>query len=187
MDHGKGFNPEKVADPTEGDSILKTSGRGIAIMKDAMDCVTFNKQGNEVTLFITKESLKKTPLAEQKRGERRRVLIIDDEHNIVSLFKLVLVNSGYEVEESSDPLYGMVLVGEFKPDLLILDLRMPDIDGSEISRKLKESKVTQHIKILIVSGFLPPVSTLSDMHADDFLAKPVGLNRLVERVGRLLS
>ncbi|MBE9535967.1 MAG: SpoIIE family protein phosphatase [Proteobacteria bacterium] len=188
-DEGPGFDYRRLTSPTADENIMKTGGRGIAIIRQFMDEVTFNDAGNEISMSVSKASLKAQAglaLPFSAEAKDKRVLIIDDNSANIIILKKVLTAEGYNVAESTDPFYGLLLVGEFNPDIVILDLQMPEVSGSDISKRLKSNSATKHIKILVVSAHLP--SSLDELHAiraDDYLSKPVAINTLIERVSQM--
>ena len=190
-DEGPGMDPSAFSKPFTEEDMLKSHGRGMAIIKKFTDEVTFNERGNEITMSISQKNLKKLssePLPGHSVTEKNKILIIDDEEANVDLAKKILESEGYEVKESTDAFYGLFLVGEYNPDLVVLDLQMPDLDGAEICRRLKTNEATREIKILIVSANLPRESELlNEIMADEYLAKPIGVNELLCSVEDLLQ
>ena len=115
-----------------------------------------------------------------------RILVIDDEPAIRRLLKTSLGAEGYEVEEAATGEAGWMQFGKVKPDLVLLDLGLPDIDGREVLKRIRGLEAS--------SGGLTPVIILSirsdergkvealDLGADDYVAKPVGMDELNARV-----
>ena len=159
----------------------RTAGGHRRIMKTVLD--EFLKAHNMPSFD---ESL---DLEEEDR-EMKRILIVDDDAVIVETITAGLEEDehGYEVISASDGFEGGLQVSHFKPDLLILDIMMPDIDGYEVCRKLKSSKETAHIKILVLSGYLDEESykKMREYGADLCFSKPLPLERLREEIARLL-
>jgi two-component system, OmpR family, KDP operon response regulator KdpE len=115
-----------------------------------------------------------------------RILVIDDEPAIRRLLKTSLGAEGYEVEEAATGEAGWLQFGKVKPDLVLLDLGLPDIDGREVLKRIRGRESS--------SGGLTPVIILSirsdergkvealDLGADDYVSKPVGMDELNARV-----
>jgi len=80
--------------------------------------------------------------------ENKKILIVDDEDIIVDLVRTRLSSLGYSIEYSSDGQSGIQLAEEYQPDLMIIDLMMPKINGFELIRQLKRSRANQQIKLL---------------------------------------
>jgi CheY-like chemotaxis protein len=118
-----------------------------------------------------------------------RILIVDDEEQIRNLLSAILSKEGYAIEEASDGFYAGVKVSQFKPDLIILDLNMPNMDGFEVCENLKKDPVTKDIKIVILTGFDFEENREKVMKsgADLFLTKPVERSVLVNHIKDLLN
>jgi two-component system, OmpR family, KDP operon response regulator KdpE len=110
-----------------------------------------------------------------------RVLVIDDEPAIRRLLKTSLSAEGYEVEEAPTGEAGWAQFGKAKPDLVLLDLGLPDIDGREVIRRIRGAGLTPIIVLSIRSDERGKVEAL-DLGADDYVAKPVGMDELNARV-----
>jgi two-component system cell cycle response regulator len=117
-----------------------------------------------------------------------RVLVADDEPMIVDALAAGLRSKGYDVVEALSGAEAMRKAGEEHPDLILLDVRMPDVNGYEVTRRLKGDIRTLHIPIILVTG-------LSDAHdkaigleagADEFLSKPVDQAELLVRISSIL-
>jgi two-component system cell cycle response regulator len=128
-----------------------------------------------------------TPAAHAPAGTAR-VLVADDEPMIVESLALGLRNKGYEVIEAVSGADALRKAAEEHPDIVLLDVRMPDVNGYEVTRRLKGDIRTLHIPIVLVTG-------LSDAHdkaigleagADEFLSKPVDQAELLVRISSIL-
>lgn len=84
--------------------------------------------------------------------EPSRILVVDDEPAIVQFLQRALSHEGYDVETAMDGYEGLIRVGQFKPDLLLLDVRMPLIDGLEVTRRIKASADTKRIVVIGMTG-----------------------------------
>ena len=121
----------------------------------------------------------------------KRVLIIDDEPTIVEVVVRAVQQLGESVEVATagDGFEAGLQIATFKPDLLILDLMMPQIDGFEVCRVVRRSPTTAHIKILIVTayGIHENIERALESGADDFMHKPLNITSLIAKVGSLLA
>ncbi len=128
------------------------------------------------------------PLA-AKRFPGNRVLIVDDDPTVRKVMRETLTQHQYETETAGDGFEAGVKVVQFKPDLLILDLIMPRMDGFEVCRYLKKDPTTSGIKILVLTGFdtLKHREQIMAAGADDFLAKPVEPDILIRHMEDLLG
>ena len=109
------------------------------------------------------------------------ILVADDEAEIRSLLKLYLENEGYEVFEAEDGAQAIVLIGEKKPDLCILDIMMPEVDGYQVLKKIREDS---NIPVMILSAKDADSEKILGLNlgADDYLAKPFNPLEAVARV-----
>ena len=114
------------------------------------------------------------------------VLIVDDEEEIVGIIKAFLQRAGgYEITTATDGITALIEVGRIKPDLLILDIMIPGVDGVEVCRRIK-ADATNRTVIIAVSGDAEKEKAILQAGADAFMAKPVDLDRLHAEAKRLL-
>ena len=110
-----------------------------------------------------------------------RVLVIDDEQPVRRFLRVALSSQGYMVNEASSGQDGISAVATWKPDIVILDLGLPDIDGTEVTRLLREwTRIP--IIILSVRGSEEDKIAALDAGADDYLTKPFGVGVLLARL-----
>lgn len=115
---------------------------------------------------------------------KKKILIIDDEEGFTKIVKLNLERTGkYEVKTENKGLLGFAAVKEFRPDLILLDILMPDMEGGEVASLLKDSGDTKNIPIV----FLTAVATKEQVEKDSgiiggypFIAKPVTTKELID-------
>lgn len=109
---------------------------------------------------------------------------VEDDKNIAKIIRLTLSKQGYEVETFEDGTSFLDAINKRKPDLILLDLMLPDIDGNELIKKIRDNKFYDDVLIMIISArnnTLDKVDSL-DLGADDFLEKPFDLLELISRV-----
>ncbi|MBI4607940.1 MAG: response regulator [Candidatus Rokubacteria bacterium] len=119
-----------------------------------------------------------------------RILIVDDDPNLLSvLVEALSLDSGYKVEAAQDGYEGLIKVGTFRPHVLVLDLRMPGLDGFQVCRKVKADPATNFTKILAITAY--PEGNVREQileaGADGFLQKPLQLADLQAEVARLVG
>jgi excisionase family DNA binding protein len=120
----------------------------------------------------------------------KRILIIDDEPTVVEIVVRTLQRLGdVELATASDGFEAGLQVATFKPELLVLDLMMPHVDGFEVCRIVRRSPVTAHVKILIITAYgeHKNIQRALDMGANDFLIKPLDIEQLTNKVRALLA
>lgn len=121
------------------------------------------------------------------KNTKKRILIIDDEKHIAEAIKINLCMSGHEVVCGVNGLEGLYLYNEFKPELIVLDLMMPEIDGFDVIVEIR--KRDQKIPILVISAreeVREKIKCLT-LGVDDYLSKPFNLDEFLLRVDRLLT
>ncbi|MDX1551884.1 MAG: response regulator transcription factor [Marinobacter sp.] len=113
--------------------------------------------------------------------EKPRILIIDDEPQIRRFLRISLKTEGYEVLEAADGETGLELCARYAPDLLILDLGLPDMDGSDVLAALRERSSAPVIILSVRDREVEKVKAL-DLGANDYVTKPFGVDELLARV-----
>ena len=129
-----------------------------------------------------------SPLA-SKHFPRNKVLIVDDDPYIQKALRKLLTSFQYETEIAGSGFEAGIKVTQFKPDLVILDLIMPGMDGFEVCRLLKMDPGTSGIKILALTGYGTEENCerIMEAGADDLLMKPVDTETLIPRIEKLLG
>ena len=123
--------------------------------------------------------------------ERKKILVVDDDAIIVETIVQALEEdeNDYEVISASDGFEAGLQVNHFKPDLLILDIMMPDIKGYDVCKKIKTQPETKDTKIVVLSAYLDEerFDKMKEYGADACFSKPLPLPKLKEEVARLLE
>jgi len=117
-----------------------------------------------------------------------KILIVDDEPDIREIIAYNLQKEGYEVETAEDGITGLKKVNEFKPDLVILDLMMPGMDGVEVCHNIRNGSKNNNIIVCFLSARNEDYSQVAGLEsgADDYLSKPISPRVLVSKVKSLL-
>ena len=136
--------------------------------------------------FIVKKNM--VPLI-HNRSSSKRILIVDDDAQVQKLLTVMLSSKKYKTETASSGFEAGAKVVKFKPDLIILDLIMPEMSGFEVCRQIKKNPETSHIKILALTGYDNKANRERTMEAgaDDYMAKPVEKDVLLQHVEALLT
>ncbi len=122
--------------------------------------------------------------------EKKRILIIDDEVGFTNLVRLNLEDTGnYEVREENEGLRGVQAAKSYRPDLIFLDIVMPDMQGTDIARQMKEDASLKNIPIVFLTAIVSVEET--DSHGgmiggNPFLAKPVSSDKLIETIEKMV-
>ena len=119
----------------------------------------------------------------------KRVLIVDDEANIVTALEFLLEKRGYEVKVAVNGEEALAAVEAFKPDLVLLDVMMPKVSGYDVCQRMRSNPSWQGIKIVMLSakGREVEVSKGMSLGADLYVTKPFSNAELVSRIDALLS
>ena len=118
-----------------------------------------------------------------------RILIADDNQTNVELLETFLLDLDCQIEYASDGAETMEKVASFQPDLILLDVMMPKLNGFEVCKKVKSSPETSQIMILMVTALneLGDIERAVEAGCDDFLSKPVNKVELLKRVRNMLK
>ena len=119
-----------------------------------------------------------------------RILVVDDEPDIVRAVVRLLSARGHDVATAKDGLEALEHVQRSSPDLVIVDVDLPRIDGFEVCRRIKSSEATRHIAVLMMTAGYISVADAdrgTRVGADEYLAKPFMKQVLLHNVARLLS
>ena len=119
----------------------------------------------------------------------KRILLIDDDSNVANYVKFRLQKKGYDLHHIDNGLDGVDAIKNLKPDLVILDMMMPGIDGREVAEIVSEKKLMDLSRIIVLSGkeVSEEVKALFDLGIHDYLQKPINIDNLVIRIERALS
>ena len=118
----------------------------------------------------------------------RKILVVDDDKDINELIELVLETKDYKVECQTRPEEAITHAEEFSPDAILLDLSMPDVDGWEIYKKLKEHQDLKDIPVAILTARSGEFDTMLGLHvmkADAYIKKPFEPDALLEKMNEL--
>ncbi|GIK54255.1 MAG: Regulator of RpoS [Planctomycetes bacterium] len=135
------------------------------------------------------EFIHRRSLATTKVKSAKRVLIVDDDPVFNQITSAVLASAGYSVRVAATGFEAGILLAEYRPDIVLVDLMLPDIRGDAICRRIRSTPALADMAILAISATSdkPLVDQLLRAGADDFLAKPFNHESLLTRVSYLLS
>jgi DNA-binding response OmpR family regulator len=122
--------------------------------------------------------------------ETKRLVYIEDEIEMIDLVRLILGRKGFEVVGANGGQEGLELVRNQPPDLVLLDLMMPDLDGWEVFQQLKADEATRQIPVIVVTAKAQTIDRVLGLHiakVDDYISKPFSPQELISSVEKVLD
>jgi two-component system, OmpR family, response regulator VicR len=119
-----------------------------------------------------------------------KVVCIEDDPEMIDLVKLILTRQGYEVIGAMGGREGLETVEAVRPDLVLLDLMMPDMDGWEVYQQMKSSETMRDIPVIVVTAKAQSIDKVLGLHiakVNDYITKPFGPSELLSSVLRVLE
>ncbi|QGJ69070.1 Alkaline phosphatase synthesis transcriptional regulatory protein PhoP [Planctomycetales bacterium 10988] len=116
---------------------------------------------------------------------KRKILVVDDDRDLVELITDVIDRDGrFEVRSVNNGFDAGMMVKEYRPDLIVLDVMLPDINGKEVCQRVRSDSSMSEVKIVCISGMVEEdkVQELRNVGANDFLHKPFEVETLTERI-----
>ncbi|KXK12820.1 MAG: response regulator receiver protein [Chloroflexi bacterium OLB14] len=120
----------------------------------------------------------------------KRILCIEDETEMIDLIRLILSRKGYDVQGATGGIEGIKQVRQTKPDLVLLDLMMPDMDGWEVYQQMKADPATRDIPVIVVTAKAQNIDKVLGLHiakVDDYIAKPFSPQELLDSVEKVFK
>ncbi len=127
-----------------------------------------------------------TPMA----ANLKSILCIEDEPEMIDLMRLILGRRGFTVKGAAGGIEGLRMIRAERPDLVLLDLMMPDMDGWEVYQQMKADENTKNIPVIVVTAKAQSIDKVLGLHiakVDDYLAKPFSPQDLLSSVERVLK
>ena len=121
---------------------------------------------------------------------KRKILIVDDDVDLVELMSDAFAQDGrFDIKKANNGFDAGMLVKEFRPDIVVLDVMLPDINGKEVCQRVRLDPTMKTVKIICISGMVEQdkIADLRAAGADDFMNKPFAVDRLVERCCEMLE
>jgi len=121
---------------------------------------------------------------------KRKVLIVDDDEELVELLVDVFERDGrFDIKTANNGFDAGMLVKEFRPDLVVLDVMLPDINGKEVCQRVRSDSSLDDVQIICISGMVEAdkVADLKLSGANDFIQKPFAVEKLIERACELMD
>jgi two-component system, OmpR family, response regulator VicR len=118
------------------------------------------------------------------------ILCIEDEQEMIDLIRLILSRRGFDVRGASSGEEGLNIIRKEHPDLILLDLMMPDMDGWEVYQQMKADEATKNIPVIVVTARAQSIDKVLGLHiakVDDYIAKPFSPQELLNSVDNVLA
>jgi DNA-binding response OmpR family regulator len=122
--------------------------------------------------------------------DAKRVVCIEDEPEMIDLVRLILGRKGFNVIGANGGIEGLETVRREQPDLVLLDLMMPDMDGWEVYQQMKADSVLREIPVVVVTAKAQSIDKVLGLHiakVDDYITKPFGPQELLESVEKIIG
>jgi len=119
-----------------------------------------------------------------------RLVYIEDEQEMIDLVRLIMVRRGFEVLGANGGHDGLALIRQNMPDLVLLDLMMPDMDGWDVYQQMKADETTRDIPVIVITAKAQSIDKVLGLHiakVDDYISKPFSPNELVESIEKVIA
>lgn len=120
----------------------------------------------------------------------KRILCVEDDPEMIDLIRLILGRRGFELKGAAGGKEGLRMVREELPDLVLLDLMMPDMDGWEVYQQMKADEKTRNIPVIVVTAKAQNIDRVLGIHiahVDDYITKPFSPQELLNSVEKVLG
>jgi len=120
---------------------------------------------------------------------KKKILIVEDEESLLKLESILLTSKGYHVEGVADGRAALEAVKNLEPDLVLLDIMLPEIDGFEVCRRIKEDPTTKHIPVIMLTAkkSREDMARGEQVGADWYITKPFKSAMVIETIQRFIS
>ncbi len=122
--------------------------------------------------------------------KKKTILCIEDEEEMIDLIRLILTRRGFDVRGANGGKEGLEVIRKDHPDLILLDLMMPDMDGWEVYQQMKADESTKNIPVIVVTAKAQSIDKVLGLHiakVDDYIAKPFSPQELLNSVDNVLA
>ncbi len=147
----------------------------------------FRRIPREALLSFMKSN--QIPMGQLDSG-KKRVLVVDDDDAIVEMFIELFERDGrFDVRTASTGYEAGIVTEQFRPDIMLLDFKLPDINGNAVCRTIRANPNYEHMRIIVISGVADPdeVEDLRGAGMDEFIRKPFDIDAVINRITELLN
>lgn len=143
---------------------------------------------NIIPTFIPKIAIK-TLIKVNTPGNSAKILVVDDEPNIVLALEFLLQREGYQVEKAFNGLQAIEVAENFQPDIVVLDVMMPGMDGFEVARKMRSNPALEYAKIVFLTakGTQRDKQSGYDSGAEYYMIKPFDNDAFVNAINEIMA
>ncbi len=120
----------------------------------------------------------------------KKILCIEDEQEMIDLIRLILSRRGFEIQGANGGKEGLEMIRKSHPDLVLLDLMMPEMDGWEVYQQMKSDEATKGIPVIVVTAKAQSIDKVLGLHiakVDDYITKPFSPQELLASVDNVLG
>lgn len=120
---------------------------------------------------------------------QKKILIVEDEESLLKLESILLTTKGYLVQGATTGLAALEAVAEEPPDLILLDVMLPELDGFEVCRRIKGDAKTRHIPVVLLTAKKTPedMARGDEVGADQYITKPFKSNMIMDIIAKLIG
>ena len=120
---------------------------------------------------------------------KKKILVVEDEESLFKLESILLTSKGYEVHGAADGQAALDAIDEVKPDLVLLDIMLPEIDGFEVCRRIKSNSETKHIPVVMLTAkkSREDMARGEQVGADWYITKPFKSAMVIETIQRFID
>lgn len=126
-------------------------------------------------------------MREGARVVSSRILVVEDQNDVAQLIEVVLEGEGHTVAVARDGAQGLMMARDWKPDLILMDIMLPGVDGGTLIARLRQEAETAQLPIIAMSASRTLRDRTSELEADALLSKPFDVDALLVQVGFLLE
>jgi DNA-binding response OmpR family regulator len=130
------------------------------------------------------------PIGSSMNANLKCILCVEDEPEMIDLIRLILGRRGFEVKGAAGGIEGLKMIRQDPPDLVLLDLMMPDMDGWEVYQQMKADEKTKNIPVIVVTAKAQSIDKVLGLHiakVDDYITKPFSPQDLMNSVDKVLQ